>query len=97
VIERHYKENACYQRPNVVLEPRVVEDMSNPEHFKKYIGDENHYQDFLIFFQSEMEKKGWKNVLNEYLFAGTEFSDDLLGRTYAGKVLQSIATARNTH
>jgi len=30
--------------------------------------------------QNEMEKKGWENVLNEYVFAGDERADDLLGR-----------------
>jgi hypothetical protein len=59
--------------------------MSNHEHFKKYLGNEKYYQDFLIFFQQEMDKKGWENVLNEYVFAGDERADDLLTRLYAGR------------
>ena len=61
-----------------------MEDMSNPEHFQKYLGKEKYYGDFLIFWQSEMEKKGWESVLNEYLFAGDNKADDLLTRMYAG-------------
>lgn len=64
-----------------------MEDMSNPEHFQKYLGMEQYYQDFLNFWQSEMEKKGWENVLNEYLFAGDERADNLLTRMYAGTCL----------
>src|SRR4051794_3139315 len=33
-----------------------------------------------------MEKKGWENVLNEYVFAGNERADDMLGRLYAGRL-----------
>lgn len=59
--------------------------MSDSAKFKKYLGKQQYYQDFLVFFQNEMEKKGWQNVLNEYLFKGDEKADDLLGRMYAGK------------
>ena len=84
VIEERYKENASYQRPNMPVEERIVRDMSNPEHFQKYLGKEKYYRDFLLFWQSEIEKKGWENVLNEYIFSGGEQADDLLTRLYAG-------------
>jgi hypothetical protein len=89
VIEKQYKQNASYQRPNLPVEERNVEDMSNPEHFQKYLGKEKYYRDFLIFWQSEMEKKGWESVLNEYLFAGSDRADVLLTRMYAGTFLLS--------
>lgn len=84
VIEKHYKENASYQRPAFPVEERILEDMANPENFKKYLGEEKYYHDFLVFWQNEMEKKGWENVLNEYVFAFDERADDLLGRVFAG-------------
>ncbi|KAG4438314.1 hypothetical protein IFR05_006201 [Cadophora sp. M221] len=84
VIEKHYKNNASYQRPPVALDERIVQDMSNPEHFKKYLGNEKYYHDFLVFFQKEMESKGMENVLNEFLFAENEKADDLLGRMHGG-------------
>ncbi|KUJ17385.1 uncharacterized protein LY89DRAFT_733239 [Mollisia scopiformis] len=83
-IERAFKDNTNYQRPATAVKERVVEDMSNPDHFKKYLGKEKYYHDFLIFFQTEMEKKGWENTLKEFLFAGDERADDILGRMYAG-------------
>jgi hypothetical protein len=58
--------------------------MSNPSHFSAHLGKEKYYYDFLLFFQSEMESKGWENVLNEYIFAGDERADDMLGRMFAG-------------
>ena len=45
--------------------------MADPEKFKKFIGQDVHYHDFLVFFQKELEAKGVDGVLNEYIFAGT--------------------------
>jgi hypothetical protein len=84
VIEARYKENATHQRPPLPVEERVLQDMSDPENFKKYFDQEKYYQDFLVFFQGEMEKKGWENVLNEYVFAGDERADEVFARLYAG-------------
>ncbi|PMD37389.1 hypothetical protein L207DRAFT_514664 [Hyaloscypha variabilis F] len=84
VIEQRYKENANYQRPAVQSKERVLEDMSNSENFEKYLNKEKYYRDYLVFWQNEIEKKGWENVLNEYVFAGDERGDDLLGRLYGG-------------
>jgi hypothetical protein len=84
VIEQRYKENASHQRPPFSVEERILQDMSNPENFKKYFGQEKYYHDFLVFFQGEMEKKGWENVLNEYVIAGDERAEEILGRLYAG-------------
>lgn len=88
MLEKHYKNNASYQRPPVPLDERVVQDMSNPEHFQKYLGNEKYYHDFLVFFQKEMESKGAESVLNEFLFAENEKADDLLGRMYGGRLLR---------
>jgi hypothetical protein len=58
--------------------------MHKPDRFKTYLGKEQYYHDFLVYFQKEIEKKSWKGVLNEYLFARDERADDLLARSYAG-------------
>ena len=58
--------------------------MHDPEKCKTYLADEKYYHDFLVFFQEEMDKKGWENVLNEYLFRGDEIADDMLVRMYGG-------------
>jgi len=47
VIEQRYKENASYQRSQGQLDERVLEDLSNPENFKKYLNKEKYYKDFL--------------------------------------------------
>ncbi|RDW88323.1 hypothetical protein BP6252_00355 [Coleophoma cylindrospora] len=84
VLQRHYDTNASYQRPPGKVEEQIIQDMSDPDNFKKYLGKEKYYHDFLIFFEKEMEKKGWQDVVNEYVFAGDARADDMLVRMYAG-------------
>lgn len=38
----------------------------------------------LRFFQNELERLGWQEGVKKYLFEGSERSDDLLRRMYAG-------------
>jgi hypothetical protein len=58
--------------------------MHVPKKYKSYLGNEKYYHDFLVYFQDEIDKKGWENVLNEYMFKGDERADDMLVRMFAG-------------
>jgi len=62
----------------------VIEDLESWDHAKKYLGQEKYYPDFLRFFQKEMEKDGWENVLKEYVFKDDEAADDMFARLFAG-------------
>lgn len=83
-IQRHYDDNASYQRPPVELSGRIVEDMSDYSSYKKYLGDEKYYHDFLIYFQKEIDKLGWKDTLHKHVFARDAHADDMLVRMFAG-------------
>jgi hypothetical protein len=53
--------------------------------FKKTLGSTGAtYAKFLPFFQEEIDKKGWENVLEEYVFTGDERAEDMLVRLYSG-------------
>jgi hypothetical protein len=91
-LQRHYDANKTYQRPPAKLDERIVQEMHDPDTFDKYKGIEKYYNDYLIFFQKEMEEKGWENVLNEYVFKGDEKADDMLVRMFSGKPAH-----RNSH
>ena len=58
--------------------------MSNHAEFERFLGHEEYYRDFLLFFQKEMDRVGYEKVVNEYLLKGDERADDLLARLYAG-------------
>jgi hypothetical protein len=73
-----------YQRPPVPLKQSIVTDMHDPKKYKTYLGSEKYYHDFLIFFQEEIDQKGWQEVLNQYVFNGDERADDMLVRMFSG-------------
>jgi len=83
-LQKAYSSNDTYQRHAVPVESSIVSQLNDPEAFKACLGKEEHYSDFLFFFQSEMEKHGWQRVLNTRLFANTSMSNDLFGRLFAG-------------
>ena len=88
-LKEQYKRNASYQQPPVPLDEDVVQDLSDPAKYTKYLGNERYYRDYLVFFQKEMEKKGYEEVINEYMLKGDERADELLVRMYAGMILQT--------
>jgi hypothetical protein len=83
-LQRHYTTNATYQRPSPPIHKKDIEAMSDPAKFKEFLGRQESYHDFLIFFQREIEANGWQAVVNEYLFKGDERADGMLARMFAG-------------
>lgn len=84
VIEEQYRHNTTYQLPQLPVNDKVVEDLRDPEKYLKYMGDEKYYQDYLAFFESEIKKKGYEAVVNEYVLQGDEKADHMLGVMFAG-------------
>ncbi|KAF3045941.1 hypothetical protein E8E12_008299 [Didymella heteroderae] len=83
-IQRGYDINVSYQRPPEPLRDSIIKDMHQPGRFNTYLGKEQFYHDFLVFFQKEIEEKTWQKVLEEYFFARDDRADDLLARLFAG-------------
>lgn len=84
-LKQGWDDNVSYQRPPVPLKPSIVEEMkSDPKRFRKYLGSEKYYHDFLVFFKEEMDAKGWQTVLNDYIFKGDDQADDMLVRMFGG-------------
>lgn len=83
-IQQGFDGNTGYQRPAQATHNHVVEDLQSWSHASKYLGRDEHYPDFLAFFQREIERKGWEAIVSEYLFSGSEGAEDLFVRLYAG-------------
>ncbi|KAI0465911.1 HypA protein [Xylaria cf. heliscus] len=83
-IQQGYTDNANYQRAPYEIHPDTVEELKDFDKAKEKLGNEEYYTDFLAFFQSEIDNKGWQAVLNEYLFKGDKRSDDMMARMFAG-------------
>lgn len=83
-FEQHYKRTATNKRPMPELHEDVVKEMADPTKFMKYLGQQDHYNDYLTFFAREIEAKGWEKVIAEYCFARDERAEDMLGRLFMG-------------
>ncbi|KIN05463.1 hypothetical protein OIDMADRAFT_51270 [Oidiodendron maius Zn] len=83
-LRQGWDDNVSYQRSMVPLKQSVVTDMHDPKKYKRYLGSENYYHSFLVFFEQEIDQKGWQQVLNEYIFKGDERADDMLVRMFGG-------------
>ena len=83
-LQQGYDTNKLYQRSQPPVERSTLEDLHDPSKFVSYLGNQKHYHTFLEFFQSEIEKDGWQDVLQKYLFAGDERADKMFVRMYAG-------------
>ncbi|KAI1819633.1 HypA protein [Xylaria intraflava] len=89
-IQTAYDDNSHYQRSLPEARASEIEVLHDFEEAKKKLGNEAYYPDFLVFFQNEIDKKGWQAVLSEYLFKGDERSDDLLFRMFGGELTSAF-------
>ncbi|OJJ48527.1 hypothetical protein ASPZODRAFT_62885 [Penicilliopsis zonata CBS 506.65] len=83
-IQEAYQRNASYQRPVLPVTESVAHALHDRATFIGCLGREEHYPNFLAFFQVEIANKGVEHVLNEYLFAEDERAEDLLIRLFSG-------------
>lgn len=84
ILQKQYDNNKSYQRATLPLETRVVQELQDHSKYHDYVGNEKYYPDFLVFFQKEIDDKGWEAVVNEYVLKGDELANDMLARMYAG-------------
>ncbi len=87
-MQQHYDHNKSYQRPPQPIDDSVLENLHDYQKFHEYLGNERYYHDYLIFFQGEIDGKGYEQVINEYALKGDERADDMLIRLHAGMFLQ---------
>lgn len=83
VLESHYSANTVYQKPQTPLHRENLEAMTQGD-LRRFLGSMGETHDFLEFFKTELEAKGVDDVLNEYLFCGSELADNMLVRLYMG-------------
>lgn len=83
-IKVAYERAAAYQQPARPVNEDFVKRLSDKNEFKVLAGKREQYPNFLEFFQREIEAKGVEDVVNEYVFKGDEFADDMLARTFGG-------------
>lgn len=83
-LQHAFDNNIGMQRSQYPVDTRNVQSMADRSKFKEFLGKEQYFHDYEMFFRKEIEAKGWQVVLNEHLFAGDEHAENLLTRMYAG-------------
>ena len=72
------------ERPRFPISESRVKAMYDSTGVRSMLGDDRHYHDYLAFFLQKFEKDGWKEVVTEYLFSGSEVAENLFTRLFAG-------------
>lgn len=65
--------------------PRV--DLRDAAEWRRCIGDNKYYSDFVTFFEAELAVRGWRGVVDVWMFSGSEEADALLARCFSGVFL----------
>ncbi|EKG11347.1 hypothetical protein MPH_11508 [Macrophomina phaseolina MS6] len=72
------------QRPMPELDNEVVLKMKDEDYFCEQIGKINHYTNFLVFFEQQIDQNGWREVVNEYVFSRSRIAEALLPLMFDG-------------
>ncbi|KAL6719031.1 hypothetical protein ACLMJK_003266 [Lecanora helva] len=87
MILHQTKRNTTYQLvPPKFPDEATLRAMTEPEKLKTFIGKEEHFLDFCEFFEQEIERYGYEDVLQKYLVGDNEIARDIFPRIYHGYV-----------
>jgi hypothetical protein len=84
VIVKNHVRNQLYQRASPKVTQALVQDLTDPKKFQNCLGKDEHYANFLRFFESKIQTLGWPVFFHDFLFARTKFANDMLCRLFAG-------------
>ena len=83
-LQRAYDDGIEIQRPTPPLYQHIVQELGDPDKFLAKIGQIDQYTNFLLFFEQQIEAKGWKAVVQEYLFSRTPVAEKLFAQLCEG-------------
>ncbi|KAJ5085305.1 hypothetical protein N7532_010076 [Penicillium argentinense] len=85
-IQAQYERESQRQRAAIPRDEAVIQSFSDKKECLKHMYQEEHYSNYLAFFQRVIGEKGVSAVIKEYLFGGDELAESLLSRMFAGLV-----------
>lgn len=84
IMQKQYDDQKSAQKPPQPVDDEVLKDLHDYKKFHEYLGNERYYHDYLVFFEGEIDKKGYEAVINEYVLQGDERANDMFVRMHAG-------------
>lgn len=86
------KRNFEYQLlPPKFPDEETIQAMADSVAFREFLGKEEHYLDFCEFFEREIEKHGYEEVLQKYLVGDNEIAKDIFPRMYHGTSSKALS------
>lgn len=85
-IQLQYEREDKRQRPAFPRNEKFIASFADKDEFMKHMFQEEHYSNYLAFFQREIATKGVPATLKAYLFNGDKLAESLLSRIFAGLV-----------
>lgn len=83
-LQDRYDDHKPVQRPIPDIDYALLEKLDDDEIFYSTISEVTQYHTFLEFFQRKIAAKGWKEVVQEYIFARTKLADRMLSFMFEG-------------
>ncbi|KAF4978016.1 hypothetical protein FZEAL_5541 [Fusarium zealandicum] len=83
-LQAAYDANKSYQLKAMKPKEETVDKLEHGSDWSTFLGRGSNYPAFLRFFQNEIQRIGWREVLSEYLFKDDERSRDMQSRLFGG-------------
>ncbi|KAL2751793.1 hypothetical protein ACRALDRAFT_213747 [Sodiomyces alcalophilus JCM 7366] len=83
-VQRAYEDGLAVQRAQPEADHEVIKGLANDENMFAILGQVAQYTNVVIFFEQQMDQRGWRDVLDKYCFSGTKLADIILARMYEG-------------
>lgn len=83
-LQRAYDDDDLHQEPMSAVDRSVVKELGNPDVFLAKMRRLDQYGNYLRFFEEEIEAKGWKAVVIEYVFSRTPVAEAMFAQLYEG-------------
>lgn len=83
-LQTAYDDDFPTQRAMPPLDENTVSLLADKTYFKSQITNIDQYTNLLRFFEKEIDSRGWKDVVNEYVFSRDEVAETLLPLMYDG-------------
>ncbi|KAL4815779.1 hypothetical protein BDW67DRAFT_191416 [Aspergillus spinulosporus] len=83
-LDDRFNDLVPIQRGIPDVDQALLKSLADPKVFYDTIGQIHQYHTFLAFFTEEISAKGWKAVVQEYLFSHSKLADRMLAQLLEG-------------
>lgn len=83
-LQSAFEDNLPGQRPLPPADEEVICSFYDEAKFYEKIGDLTQYTNYMVFFETLIEERGWEDVVTEYCLSRSKVADAILTRMFDG-------------